>query len=321
MRIVFLDRETLGPSVQVTRPGFEHHWTEHARSAPDEVAQRLAQADIAITNKAPIGREQLAAAKNLKMIAVAATGYDVIDIAACRARGVVVSNVRAYAVNTVPEHAIALILALRRSIIGYRQDVAAGEWQRAGQFCFFNHPIEDLRGSRLGVVGEGALGQSVAAIAKNGFGMDTVFLDHEFVSREARASHSFVSLDELLASSDAITLHCPLVPSNRGMFGIREFRKMKRTAILVNTARGGLIQDAALAQAIEEGLIAGAGIDVLAEEPPADDHPFLKLLGRPNFILTPHVAWASRTAMQALWNQVIEHVENFHAGKPSNVVV
>ncbi len=320
MHIVFLDRDTIGPSVRVTRPDFDHSWTEHARTAPDQVAERLADADIAITNKAPIGAEQLAAAPKLKMIAVAATGHDVIDKDACRARGVVVSNVRGYAVNTVPEHAMALILALRRSIVGFRNDVAAGEWQRAGQFCFFNHPIEDLRGSRLGIVGEGALGQSVAAIARNGFGMETVFLDHELVTDEMRATQTFVDKDELLATSDAITLHCPLLPSTQGMLGIEEFRKMKPQAIVVNTARGGLIQDEALVQAIEEGLIGGAGIDVLAGEPPADDHPFFRLLERPNFILTPHVAWASSAAMQTLWDQVIEHVENFHAGAPSNVV-
>ena len=319
-RIVFLDRDTIGPSVEITRPSFEHEWIEYDRTAPDQVADRLSGADMAVTNKAPIGPAELQAAPNLKMIAIAATGYDVIDVAACRDRGVVVSNVRGYAVNSVPEHAFSLILALRRSIVGFRQDVANGEWWRAQQFCFFNHSIEDLRNSRLGVVGEGVLGQSAAAIGKNGFGMEPVFLDHEFVGDEARASGTFVSFDELLETSDAITLHCPLLPSTQGMFGIEAFRKMKRDAVIVNTARGGLIQESALVQAIEEGLIGGAGIDVLAKEPPADDHPFIRLLGRPNFILTPHVAWASGAAMQTLWDQVVAHIENFHAGKPSNAV-
>ncbi len=320
-RIVFLDRDTIGPSVQVRRPDFDHEWIEYDRTAPELVAERLAGADIAITNKAPIGARELAAAPNLKMIAIAATGYDVIDLEACKERGVVVSNVRGYAVNTVPEHVFSLILSLRRSIIGFRRDVANGEWQKAAQFCFFNHPISDLRGSRLGIVGEGVLGQSVAAIGRNGFGMEPVFLDHEYVSDEARKDGVFVSKDELLETSDAISLHCPLLPSTRDMFGIEQFRQMKRTAIIVNTARGGLIEDAALARALDEGLIGGAAIDVLAVEPPPDDHPFFKLLERPNFILTPHVAWASDEAMQTLWDQVVEHIGNFHAGAPSNVVV
>ncbi|MGI9411531.1 MAG: NAD(P)-dependent oxidoreductase [Hyphomicrobiaceae bacterium] len=234
---------------------------------------------------------------------------------------VVVSNIRSYASNTVPEHVFSLILALRRSIIGYRQDVANGEWQRAGQFCFFNHPISDLRGSRLGVIGEGVLGQSVAAIGKNGFGMDVVFLDHEFVSDEARQENTFVGKDELIETSDTITLHCPLLPSTRDMFGIAQFRQMKSTAIIVNTARGGLIQDTALAEALNHDLIGGAAIDVLSAEPPADDHPFFNLLEKPNFIPTPHVAWASSQAMQILWDQLIGHIENYHAGAPSNVIV
>ncbi len=320
MRIVFLDRATIGPSVEVTRPTFEHEWVEFDQSRADQVAERLADADIAITNKAPISAEVIAQCPNLKMIAIAATGYDVIDLEACRGREIIVSNVRGYAIDTVPEHVFALILALRRSIVGFRQDVVNGEWQRAAQFCFFNHPISDLRGSRLGIVGEGILGQSVAAIAKNGFGMEPVFLDHEYVTDEVRRTSTLVSFDELLETSDAISLHCPLLPSTRDMFGIEQLRKMKSTAIIINTARGGLIEDAALAQAIEEGMIGGAGIDVIATEPPADDHPFFKLLERPNFILTPHIAWASNEAMQTLWNQVVEHIENYHGGKPSNVV-
>ena len=320
MRIVFLDRDTIGPNVKVSRPAFEHEWVEYNRSAPEQVAERLADADIVITNKAPIRAKELEAAPNLKMIAIAATGYDVIDIEACRQRGVVVSNVRGYATNTVPEHTFMLILALRRSLIGFRQDVAAGEWWRAQQFCFFNHPIEDLRGSRLGIVGEGILGRSVATIAKHGFGMAPVFLDHGHVSDNAHANDTFVSFDELLETSDVISLHCPLLPSTQGMFGTEAFRKMKNTALIINTARGALIQEEALVQAIEEGLIGGAGIDVLAKEPPADDHPYIKLLKRPNFILTPHVAWSSGAAMQTLWNQVIEHVENYQAGTPSNAV-
>ena len=319
-RIVFLDRDTIAPYIAVRRPEFEHEWTEYGRTRADQVVERLQGATIAIDNKVVLRAEALVGCPELKMVAIAATGTDIVNLDYCKANGIIVSNIRGYAIHTVSEHTFALILGLRRSIIGYRQDVVHGEWQKADQFCFFNHPINDLHASRLGIVGEGVIGQAVAAIAKNGFGMEPVFLDHEFVSDKVRASNTFVSMDKLLAMSDVITLHCPLLPSTRGMFGIDEFRKMKETALIINTARGGLIEDAALAQSLEKGLIGGAAIDVLAPEPPADDHPFFNLLERPNFILTPHVAWASREAMQTLCDQLIDNIENFVRGAPSNVV-
>lgn len=180
--------------------------------------------------------------------------------------------------------------------------------------------MDDLHGTRLGIAGEGSLGSSVAAIAEHGFGMEPVFMDHDHVSDEARAGKTFVSFDEFLETSDVITLHCPLLPATRDLFGIDEFSKMKKTAIIVNTARGGLVKDADLVRAVSEGMIGGAAIDVLAPEPPGDDHPYFKLLEMPNFILTPHVAWASREAMQTLCNQLIDNIENFVRGEPSNVV-
>ena len=169
-RIVFLDRSTLGPSVKVTKPSFNHDWTEYLETAPDQVAERVKEAEIIVTNKVPIRRNVIDQMKNLKMIAVAATGYDVVDIDACAERNIPVSNVRGYAINTVPEHTFALILALRRSIIGFRQDVIDGKWQEANQFCFFTHPIRDLNGATLGVMGEGVLGQAVARLGQ-AFGM------------------------------------------------------------------------------------------------------------------------------------------------------
>jgi len=318
--IVFLDRDTVAPYIEVRRPDFEHEWTEYDHTRTDQVVDRLQGATIVIDNKVALSAEALAECPELQMVAIAATGTDIVNLDYCKANGIVVSNIRGYATHTVPEHTFAMILGLRRSITGYRQDVVRGEWQKAEQFCFFNHPIDDLHGSRLGIVGEGVIGQAVAAIAKNGFGMEPVFLDHEFVSDKVRVLSTFVSMDELLAMSDVITLHCPLLPSTRDMFGIKEFRKMKQTALIINTARGSLIEVSALAQSLEEGLIGGAAIDVLVLEPPPDDHPFFKLLERPNFILTPHVAWASREAMQTLCDQLIYNIENFVRGVPSNVV-
>lgn len=315
-KIVFMDRDTIGPSVEITRPGFDHEWIEYARTSPEQVAGRLRGADIAITNKTPIRRETFEQCPRLKFIAIAATGYDVIDIEAARQHGVTVSNIRNYAVNTVPEHTFALIMALRRSLIGFRADVIAGEWQRSGQFCFFNHPIRDLAGSKLGIFGEGALGQAVAEIAK-AFGMQPMFAAHKGV---AGLGPLYTPFDEVLETADIITLHAPLMPSTRNMIALPEFKKMKRRPIIVNTARGGLVDEAALVRALDEGLISGIGFDVLTREPPAADNPLLTILDRPNVIVTPHIAWASEQAMQQLWLQLIEHLEAFHRGAPTNVI-
>jgi glycerate dehydrogenase len=315
-RIVFLDRATIGPSVVIGRPAFEHEWTEYQATSPAEVAERLAGASIAITNKVPIREDALAGLPDLRMIAVAATGYDVIDVHACQERGIVVANVRGYAINTVPEHTFALILALRRSLIGYREDVIAGEWQKAGQFCFFHHPIRELRGSTLGIMGEGVIGQSVARLGQ-AFGMRTLFAAHKGVQG---LGPLYTPFDEVLETSDVITLHCPLMPSTRNMLAMPEFERMRRCPLLINAGRGGLVHEGDLVAALDRGLIAGIGFDCLTSEPPRDDHPFWPILERPNVIVTPHVGWASEEAMQTLWDQLVENIESFQRGAPANVV-
>lgn len=314
MRIVFLDRGSIGPAVSLNKPGFAHDWVDHDQTAPGDVVERLKGADIAVVNKVPVTRSDIEALPDLKMIAIPATGFDRIDIAACKERNIVVSNVRGYATNTVPEHAMALILALRRGIVGYRQDVIDGKWQASGQFCFFTHPIKDLAGSTLGIIGEGALGQGLSKIAQ-GFGMTVLFAAHKGVDG---LGPLYTPWDEVLERSDVISLHAPLMPATKNMIARPEFEKMKRQPLLINCARGGLVDEADLVAALDEGLIAGAGFDCLTSEPPAPDNPLLKVLDRPNVIVTPHVAWASNEAMQTLWDQVVTHIENFNAGTPSN---
>ncbi len=311
--LVFLDRSTL--KADVRRPSFAHTWQEYDTTAPGQIGERLANATVAITNKVPLRGDVLAQLPKLKMIGVAATGYDVIDVPACRERGIVVSNIRNYAVHTVPEHAFALILALRRSILAYRQDVERGRWQEVDQFCFFDHPIHDLYGSTLGIFGEGVLGQGTARIAR-GFGMKVLFADHP---GPKAPGVDFTPVDQVLAESDIISLHCPLTADSRNMFGLAQFRRMKRSAILINTARGGLVNEDDLVTALEEGIIGGAGFDVLSKEPPKEGNPLLDLR-LPNFILTPHVAWASDGAMQFLADQLIDNVEAFVRGSPVNTV-
>ncbi len=315
-RIVFLDRSTMGPSVTLSKPSFAHKWIEHDRTRPDQVVERLQGAEIAVCNKVPIRRESIEKLPDLRMICIPATGYDAFDIDACKERGIVVSNVRGYAVNTVPEHAFALIFALRRGLVGYRQDVIDGRWQKEAQFCFHTHPINDLAGSTLGIFGEGALGQGVATIGR-ALGMRILFAAHKGVSG---LGPLYTPFDEVLETADVITLHCPLMPATRNMIAAAEFAKMKRKPLLINCARGGLVNEADLVDALDKGQIAGAGFDCLTSEPPAPDNPLLKVLGRPNVIVTPHVAWVSHEAMQTLWDQVVLHIENFHAGRPSNRV-
>jgi len=226
-----------------------------------------------------------------------------------------VANIRNYAVHTVPEHVFTLVLALRRSLLAYRADVQAGVWQQSEQFCFLTHPIGDLFGSTIGIIGEGAIGQGTAAIAR-GFGMNVLFADHE---PPKAPGVQFTPFDEVIARSDVISLHMPLTAGTRNVIGMPQLRRMKRNAILINTARGGLVDEAALIQALDEGLIAGAGFDVLTTEPPRDGNPLLEVR-RHNFILTPHVAWASDGAMQFLADQMVDNIDAWAAGKPQNLV-
>ena len=316
MRIVFLDRSTIGPSVNLSKPAFDHDWVEFDRTAPDEVIERLGGADIAVSNKVPIRRDAIEALPDLKMICIPATGHDAFDIDACRERGIVVSNVRGYATNTVPEHTFALILALRRSLVGFRQDVIDGAWQRAAQFCFFNHPIRDLAGSTLGIFGEGVLGQGVARLAQ-AFGMKPLFAAHKGVEG---LGPLYTPFDAVIEESDVLTMHAPLMPATRNMISDREFGMMKKKPLIINASRGGLVDEAALVRALDAGRISGIGFDVLTSEPPLPDNPLLSVLDRPNVVVTPHTAWASDEAMQTLWDQVVDHLESFRRGEPSNRV-
>ncbi len=311
--LVFLDRSTLRASLR--RPTFAHTWQEFAATSADQTVERLRDATIALTNKVRLGAAELAQMPRLKMIALAATGHDIIDLAACRERGIAVSNIRNYAVHSVPEHVFALILALRRRLLDYRADVERGRWQQAEQFCFFDHSIRDLHGSTMGIVGAGSLGRATAALA-TAFGMRVMFAEH---ATSVAAELDFVPLERLLAESDVVSLHCPLTPATRKLIAADQLRAMKRTAILINTARGGLVDEAALVTALQQGLIAGAGFDVLSAEPPTLGNPLLELR-LPNFILTPHVAWASDEAMQRLADQLIDNVECFIRGEPQHLL-
>lgn len=314
--MVFLDASTFGAGVDLHRPKTPHRWAAHDSTPAGEIAERLAGATVALTNKTPIRAETLERLPDLKMIAVTATGYDVIDIEACRSRGVVVSNVQGYAKTAVPEHAMAMILSLSRGLTDYRDAVIAGEWDRSDVFCIHRSPIRDLHGQTLGIVGSGAIGKGLAKLAE-GFGMKVVYSGRK---GEADPAAPRIPFETVLETADVISLHCPMTPETRGLIGAAEFARMGRKPVLINVSRGGLVDEAALADALEAGQISGAGFDVVLGEPPAPDTPLRRIWGRPDVIVTPHVAWASAGAMQGCWDQVVENIDAYFAGAPMRVV-
>lgn len=306
--IVFLERDTL--RARLREPAFEHTWRDYGSTRPEEVEARLAGATVAVVNKVPLRAEVLARLPALRLIAVAATGTDNIDLEFCRGRGIEVRNVRGYARETLPEHVFMMALALGRDLFGYREDVRAGLWQRAGQFCLHTREIRDLHGAALGLVGYGTLGRGVERLAL-AFGMEVLISERKGAAgvREGRTP-----FEEVLRGSDVLSLHVPLGDETRGMVGREELSLMKRSAILINCARGGVVDEAALASALREGLIAGAGVDVLSTEPPGDDNPLLDP-AVPNLIVTPHVAWAGRRAQQILADRLVDNIEAFVNGE------
>jgi glycerate dehydrogenase len=311
--IVFLDRAIL--PAELRRPDFAHSWVEYPATREDEIEPRLAEATIVISSKIPLRGPTLAKLPGIRFIAVAGTGVDPFDLDYCRAHGIPVSNVSGYARHTVPEHAFMLILALSRNLPAYQRDVRDGRWQRAEPFCYLGAPLADLYGKTIGIVGEGAIGQGAARIA-SGFGMRVLFADH---AEPKAPGIDYTPFDRLLEESDVVTLHCPLTPATRGLIGEAALKRMKRTALLINTARGGLVDEQALLTALRQGWIAGAGLDVLSVEPPREGNALLDA-DLPNLIVTPHVAWASQEAMAGFAEQLIGNLEAFVAGTPRNRV-
>lgn len=308
-KIVFLDRETLDANVR--KPNFPHEYTEYAQTAPDQIVERLKGATICITNKVPLREATLKQLPGLKLIAVAATGTDVIDKAYTSGNGIVVSNIRNYAFNTLPEHVFALLFALRRNLVNYYNSVRQGRWGEANQFCYFDYPIYDIAGSTLGIIGYGALGKEIEKRA-TALGMKVLINDVADVPNK-------VDIPTILREADVITLNLPLTPETKNMIGAKEFASMKKSACIINTARGGIVDEAALADALRKGVIAGAGFDVLTVEPPKNGNILLDPT-IPNLIITPHVAWASKEAMQVLADQLVDNIDAFVAGNPRNVV-
>lgn len=284
--------------------------TRHDTSAPGQLAERLQGAQVAIVNKVAIDAETMAACPQLKLILVSATGVNNIDLAAARSRGIAVSNCQGYGTATVAQHTLMLLLALATHMPDYQAAVRSGRWQQAGAFCFLDFPIVELEGKTLGLLGHGELGSAVARLAE-AFGMRVV--TGNLPGRPKRSDR--LDLHELLAEADAVTLHCPLTEQTRGLIGRAELDAMKPGAFLINTARGGLIDEQALADTLRRGHLGGAATDVLTQEPPIDGNPLLAP-DVPRLIVTPHSAWGSREARQRIVGQLAENAEAFFTGRP-----
>ncbi len=312
MNIVVLDGFTLNPG--------DLSWDElrqigpcelHDRTPPDKIVERARDAEIVLTNKAPLASETLAQLPKLRYIGVLATGYNVIDVAAAKQRGIPVCNVPAYGTRSVAQHVFALILELTQHAGHHAQTVREGRWARSADWCYWERPLIELDGLTLGIVGLGRIGQAVAELGR-AFGMKVIAN-----SRSGTPGAERVALDDLLQRSDVISLHCPLTPETQGLINAQRLALLKPAAFLVNTGRGPLIVEADLAAALNEGRLAGAALDVLSVEPPLPDNP---LLSAKNCLITPHIAWATRAARERLLSVAVGNVHSFLAGSPRNVV-
>jgi glycerate dehydrogenase len=316
MRAVFLDFATVSAGdldtarLDAALPGLRYF--DH--TTPAELAARVADAEAILANKSRLDAAALGAATGLRLVCLAATGTDNVDLDAARARGVAVCNIRGYCTASVAQHVFALILALTQRLGDYHAEVRAGRWGAGARFCLLDFPIRELAGKSLGIVGYGELGRAVARLGA-AFGMQVLVA----ARRGEAATAGRTSFDDVLARADVLSLHCPLTPQTRNLIGAPELARMRPDALLVNTARGGLVDAAALAAALRAGRLGGAGIDVLAQEPPVDGDPLLAE-DIPNLIVTPHVAWAAREARQRALDEMALNVDAFRGGERRNRV-
>ncbi|MDC0611318.1 D-2-hydroxyacid dehydrogenase [Vibrio sp.] len=316
-KVVFVDRATIPEQIVFPELGFEHDWVEYDYTQPEQTYERVVDADIVITNKVVFDRSLLARLPKLKLIAVAATGVNNVDISTCKERNIAVTNVQGYSTRSVPEHVLGMIYALKRNLLGYHQDIADGVWQKDNQFCFFTHPIGDVADSTLAIIGGGALGQAVAILAQ-AVGMKVVFAERK---NATTCRDGYVPFEQAIREADIVTLHCPLNDETRNLISKSELIAMKSSAILINTGRGGLVDEVALVEALKQGAIAGAGVDVFTQEPADKSNPLIANMAMPNLLLTPHVAWGSDSAITKLVSILFSNIEQFIQGNQQNRVV
>ena len=317
MKIVVLDGKMLNPGdlswEELERLG---ELTVYERTPVDRVVERSAEAEILLTNKTPLSAEVFSQLPDLRYIGVLATGYNIVDVEAAARHGVTVTNVPTYGTHSVAQMVFALLLELCHHVGAHSEAVRQGEWSRSVDFCFWNFPLVELAGKTMGIIGFGRIGRQVGNIA-SALGMRVLAADTNRENPPELEDFSWVEIPELLAAADVVSLHCPLFPETEGLINRENIERMKRSAFLINTSRGGLVVDADLADALNNGRVAGTGLDVLSTEPPESENP---LLTAKNCLITPHISWATKEARARLMATAIKNVEAFLSGKPVNVV-
>lgn len=314
-----LDKDSLPSRIKIPRPSRPHEWIEYGNTDENEITQRVQYAEIVITNKVPITSDVLANSPNLKHIAVTATGFNIIDTQACKVNGVSVSNVPSYAATTVSEHVIASSLLLQRQVKHYAELVRQGAWQKTSTFCVFGKPFHNLSGATIGLVGMGEIGKATAKKA-NALGMKVVFCARKKINTDQIPYATQVEFSDLLKDSDIVSIHCDLNPTSQGLIGAEQIKLMKHHAILINTARGGIVDEFAVVRAIRNQRLGGLAFDVFETEPPKSNAPLLSIASLPNVLITPHIAWASEEAMQHLGDTTSNNISSFLNGTPDNLV-
>ncbi|CAM3797284.1 2-hydroxyacid dehydrogenase [Avibacterium endocarditidis] len=310
MKIVFLDSTAIPKHIPIPRPNFEHQWVEYEHTSPEQTIERAKDADIVITSKVVFDRETMKQLPNLKLIAITATGTNNVDLEAAKELGIAVKNVTGYSSVTVPEHVLGLIFALKHSLMNWYKDQLSAKWADSKQFCYFDYPITDVKGSTLGVVGKGNLGKEIGRLAE-ALGMKVIYAERKGATT---VREGYLPFEQVLQEADIVTLHCPLTPETTNLINAETLKLMKPTAYLINTGRGPLVDEKALAEALENGTIAAAALDVLVKEPPEKDNPLIQAATRlPNLIITPHIAWASDGAVEILVKKVTQNMEEFVA--------
>ena len=317
MTLVVLDGYTLNPG-DLSWTALEQlgNLTVYDRTPAESVVERAANADVIFTNKTPLSAEQLAQLPSLKFIGVLATGYNIVDVATAKKNGVTVSNVPGYSTMSVVQLTFALLLELTIHVQRHSDSVRDGKWARSVDFSFWDYPLIELAGKTMGIIGFGSIGEKVADAA-TAFGMNLMGTKRRRTDQSNRPNFRWVELPELLEQADVVSIHCPLVPETKGLINTANLARMKPSAFLLNTARGPIVVDQDLADALNAGVIAGAGIDVLSAEPPNADNPLFRAK---NCLITPHIAWATKEARTRLMAVTVENLAAFLAGKPVNVV-
>lgn len=317
MKIVVLDGYTLNPG-DLSWQSLEKlgDLTIYERTPADLIEQRIAGADIVLTNKVPLTRQLIETAESLKYIGVLATGYNIVDVAAAAQRGIPVCNVPAYSADAVAQFTFALLLDICHRVALHSDTVKTGEWQNCQDFCYWKSPLIELVGKTMGLVGYGKIGKRVAELAQ-AFGMNVMVYHHRTAAGTRQGNIEFVSLDDLLAKADVISLHLPLFEATKHLIGYESLKKVKPSAILINTSRGPLIDEQAVADALNAGKLAHLAVDVVSVEPIAPENP---LLSARNVTITPHIAWAPYEARQRLMAVTVDNIEQFMAGTPVNQV-